>query len=158
MAPDSDKPFLVTLDNTTLRVTGTAFNLRVDAGEMEVEVSEGSVELEYDDEVLPVTAKQCGVAKLGTKPVVRPAPNLNRHAWRTGHLTFENVPVEEVLAVLHNNWRTEVELPTNCHFDVSATWNTTDPAEIVEALAKLGGTTAQPRGANAYAISGPCSQ
>ena len=158
VAHDADRPFLVSVDATTLRVTGTAFNLRAHNGELEVEVSEGSVVLQHGTTETPIRAKQCGVAKVGTKPMMMDAPNLNRHAWRTGQLRFENRSVQDVLDVLHNNWGTKVELAEDCQFPVSATWNTTDPAVVMDALVKLGGGRLIEQGPNAYALEGPCTQ
>lgn len=158
VAHDAQRPFLVSVDATTLRVTGTAFNLRARSGELEVEVSEGSVVLQQGATQVPIAAKQCGVAKGNSKPVLMEAPNLNRHAWRTGQLRFENKSVNDVINVLHNNWGTTVELAADCQFPVSATWNTTDPAVVMDALAKLGGGQLVERAPNTYSLQGPCIQ
>ncbi|NJC24605.1 FecR family protein [Neolewinella antarctica] len=153
---DADKPFLVSTGKTTLRVTGTAFNLRVEGEELEVEVSEGSIVLDYGDREVSVAAKQCGISKSGELPTMVEAPNLNRHAWRTGHLVFENAPVAQVLATLHNNWDVEVDLPTTCDYPISATFNKKDAAAILETVAKLGGMTCTATGKNTFAFVGGC--
>ena len=160
IVPNADKPFLVTYEETTLRVTGTAFNLRVKENNLEVEVSEGSIELEYHDNLLPVAANQCGIAKSGHAPVRMPAPNLNRHAWRTGHLVFENTPVREALDVLHNNWDVTVaDLPPDCDYPVSFTYAAESSADIdaiLSNIAKLGSGSLQPLGDNQYELVKVC--
>ena len=160
IVPNTDKPFLVTNQETTLRVTGTAFNLRVKENNLEVEVSEGSVALEYHDDLLPVAANQCGIAKAGSAPVRMPAPNLNRHAWRTGHLIFENTPVREALEVLHNNWDVIVtDLPPDCDYPVSFTYTAetnSDVDVILSNIAKLGSGSINPLGGNHYELVKVC--
>ena len=156
VAPNIDRPFLVTTGGTTLRVVGTAFNLRVSDDELEVEVSEGTVELAYADSVLPITAKQCGIAKAGASPMMMDAPHLNRHAWRTGHIVFENTPVAEALRVLHNNWAVEVELPKDCDFPLSLSYNTKDVDAILSNIASLSGGSIESLGGKKYRLLGVC--
>ena len=155
--PDAERPFLVTNNETTLRVTGTAFNLRVTEGDLEVEVSEGSVELAYDDVIVPVTANRCGIAKLDAAPTSMDAPNLNRHAWRTGKLTFENAPVRAALDALYTNWDVHVSLPEGCDFPISFTYNTIDIETILDNIATLSGGTVQHLGDKEYELTGVCN-
>lgn len=137
VAKDAARPFLVTNDGTTLRVTGTAFNLRVVGRELEVEVEEGSVELSYNDKKLPVTANQCGLAKAGKAPVLMDAPHLNRHAWRTGKMVFENTPIGDVVKALENSWGIEIDLPEDCTFPFSSTVTGKNAVSMLEDVAKI---------------------
>ncbi|MEM9260589.1 MAG: FecR domain-containing protein, partial [Bacteroidota bacterium] len=136
---DASRPFLVRTDETELRVTGTAFNLRIDGEELEVEVSEGSIELHQGTAPLRVEKNHCGLAKPGQPAVLMPAPYLNRHAWRTGKLRFEDSPLSEVLETLRKNFRIEISGGENCEFRVNANYRNEDPQAILSAIAKLGG-------------------
>jgi len=118
VAKNADRPFLVNTSETELRVTGTAFNLRVEGEELEVEVSEGSIELHRKGEVVPVKANQCGLALPGKTSVVKTAKDLNRHAWRTGILRFQSVSLAEVLEIISNNYGFSVSATDGCDFKV----------------------------------------
>lgn len=137
--PDQDRPFLVAHAGTELRVTGTAFNLRIEGQEMEVEVSEGSVALQRGAVSTPVKAGECGLAKEGKAFTILPAPALNRHAWRTGKLHFVDTPLSEVLQTIRNNFGVSVELTKDCDFPVAGTFRADNPTAVLTAIAKLGG-------------------
>lgn len=136
---NADRPFLVNTSETKLRVTGTAFNLRVNDGELEVEVAEGSVELHHAGEVVSVNAKQCGLAIPGKASVVMTAKELNRHAWRTGVMRFQNVPLTDVIRTVSNNYGYSVDHPEGCDFSISGTFSTENPVSVLQTIADLGG-------------------
>lgn len=139
VAKDKNRPFLVNTAETELRVTGTAFNLRVQNGELEVEVSEGAVELHRNGEVLAVSAMQCGLALPGKKCTLMEAKQLNRHAWRTGVLTFQGTPLGEALKTIRNNYGLEVVVPMGCDFPVSGNFSGQDPVAILQTIAAMDG-------------------
>ncbi len=136
---DDGRPFLVNTSATELRVTGTAFNLRVNDQELEVEVSEGSVELRHDGEVVPITALQCGLAQIGKKCTIMPAENLNRHAWRTGTLRFDSVPLPVALKTISNNYGFDISYPTACGFPIAGTFAADNPLAVLSTIAELDG-------------------
>lgn len=140
---DDRRPFLVRNGETQLRVTGTAFNLRVTDDELEVEVSEGSVQLVRKGETLAVRANECGVAKAGKPCALQEAPHLNRHAWRTGKLYFRDAELLVVLEALRSNFGFTVAAPTDCDFSISGTFSTENPEEILRTVARLGGGSAE---------------
>ncbi|MFK8161833.1 MAG: FecR family protein [Lewinella sp.] len=150
---DYDRPFLVNTSETELRVTGTAFNLRIDGEELEVEVSEGSVELHREGLVLPVKAKECGLAYAGKKCVLMKAENLNRHAWRTGTLTFNRTPLNTALKTISNNFGLEIKLPVACDFAVTGNFNGKKPIAVLETIANMDGGSLQELAENRYQMS-----
>lgn len=155
---DKSRPFLVSNGNTELRVTGTAFNLRVEKDELEVEVSEGSVELKHNDEVTPVKANKCGTAIAGKPCQLMDAPHLNRHGWRTGKLYFQKTKLSVVLETLRTNFGFEISFPAGCGYSVSGTYSTDDPVAILQAVARLGGGAVElvEGKTNAYRFVGVC--
>lgn len=155
---DKDRPFLVRNAETELRVTGTAFNLRVEDEELEVEVSEGAVELRKGTQVVPVKANQCGLSITGEPSVVRPAPHLNRHAWRTGKLYFQDAELAVVLETLRTNFGLIASLEGNCSYAVSGTYSADTPVAILRNVARLGGGDVSPINGkpNNFRITGIC--
>lgn len=155
---DANRPFLVNTSETELRVTGTAFNLRVNDDELEVEVSEGAVQLSREDQVLEIKAKHCGLSLPGRKCTIMLAENLNRHAWRTGTLRFQGAPLEAVVKTIANNYGYTINVPKDCNFPVSGTFSAEDPISILHTLAELGGGELQVTNAdeNVYAFTEIC--
>ena len=136
---DAARPFLVTTSETELRVTGTAFNLRVVDDELEVEVSEGSVTLRRQDVVTPVGANRCGASVPGRACTVTDAPHLNRHAWRTGVLQFKATPLPAAVRTIGRNYGLDVTVPAGCDYPVSGTFRNERPQDVLAAIAELGG-------------------
>ncbi|WP_273444963.1 FecR family protein [Neolewinella agarilytica] len=155
---DKSRPFFVASTATELRVTGTAFNLRIAGEELEVEVSEGSVELTRENEKLAVTANQCGLSRKGKTLQLMEAPNLNRHAWRTGKMVFEDASLAEVLEAMRTNFGFSVKGNKGCDFPVSGSFSTDNPVAILETIAKLGGGELETSGSSgqAFRLMGIC--
>ena len=159
---DQTRPFIVTNGSSAIRVTGTAFNLRSYDRELEVEVSEGTVILENDGEAIPVAAHQSALALPGEPITQSESPHLNRHAWRTGTLVFENTPMTEVLEYFHDNWGVETTWAGGqaCNYPVSGKFPCGDAGAVLKDIAKLGGISARSIADDDkhYEISGDCPQ
>ena len=152
------KPFYLYGPRGNLRVTGTSFNVRSDPGEFEVEVSEGSVMLFREDGEWPVGRNNCGLIDGPGPAQVMDAPNLNRHAWRTGEFRFENLPLDEALKCIKNALRVDVEVEGKaCAYPVSGNF-TGEAQDVLSAIAKLdgGSCSAKSGTTNAYVLSGIC--
>ncbi len=160
--PDLTHPFLVSNGHSELRVTGTEFNLRSTAAEMEVEVTEGSVILSSDGASIAVTARESGQAKTGESLRHAASPNLNHQAWRTGELKFDHTPIVEVLGYFSNNWGIECKWANGqtCDYPVSGNYHTQDFTAVLTDIAKLGGLSIKPLGTDGkhFELSGPCTQ
>ena len=164
VTPDAAAPFRVAGPaGAELRVTGTAFNLRVSDSELEVEVNHGSVVLERGGQTLPVGERQCGLSKAGAADLsLMAAPNLNRHAWRTGELTFRQTPLPEVLDCIRKVYGVSVAGAGECSFPVSGTIQGRDAATVLAAVARHGGAGGRvhPVGAagDAFELTGLCPE
>ena len=154
---DATRPFLVNTSETELRVTGTAFNLRVRGDELDVEVSEGSVELLREDEIVPVKKHQCGTARKGKPCTMMEAPTLNRHAWRTGKLAFDNTPFHAVVTTIAQNYGYVISGGEDCDFPFTGSFTDADPVAVLETVVEHGAGQLK-RGAapNVFRITGVC--
>lgn len=156
---DAARPFRAGRAGVEMTVTGTAFNLRVGPDELEVEVAEGSVLLNAAEGQTAVEANQCGVARPGEAPKLMPAPHLNRHAWRTGKLSFTEAKLADVLRTICNNYGISVTGAEDCDFPVSGKFSSRDAEEILANIAKLGGGKVSPARdtPGGYELSGLCA-
>ncbi len=116
IAPDKEKPFIVETSKGSVTAIGTAFSVRVDAGEMEVVVTEGRVALEAlsaeDPQLAPpdgkVAAELVQVVAAGhaasvttnsqaIEPLAADAIE-DELDWRDGILAFNGESLESVVA------------------------------------------------------------
>jgi transmembrane sensor len=99
---DETRPFIVETPGGTVRVTGTAFDVRADPATFEVTVEEGSVQ------VSPSAAAAPTLLTAGEQLIAGPAGIDSRElsvrelgnalAWRRGKIFFKGVRLDEVLA------------------------------------------------------------
>lgn len=155
---DKQRPFTVHNQDAQLLVTGTAFNLRVSAEIMEVEVSEGNVVLSRDAERVLVGKHQRGTSEPGAALQLVEAPALNRHAWRTGVLRFAGETVGEALDILNDNFGIKASASDTCSFPVSGLFTADNPEAILESIALLGGgeLVASEVSPNTFILEGFC--
>jgi ferric-dicitrate binding protein FerR (iron transport regulator) len=63
--------------------------------------------------------------------------NLNRHAWRTGTLSFNRIPLSLVLKTISNNFGLEITVPTACDFPVTINYDGKNPVAVLETIASM---------------------
>ncbi|MEM7572590.1 MAG: FecR domain-containing protein [Bacteroidota bacterium] len=165
VAPDKDRPFILVQDDLELKVVGTAFNLETDplTGSLMVEVSEGLVRLSTDDEQIEVGPQQCGARNDRSTPLrLEPAPHLNRHAWRTGQLSFEATPLKEVLLAIASsyriNWEIEGDMLATCgQLPFTARFDNDPIEDVIATLSQQFNLTISTQATSEqYIISGSC--
>ncbi len=103
VSKDAARPFFVETPAGSVRVTGTQFNVRTEAaGQLEVTVLEGSVQVRPADAAVPQALHagdqlvrdqdRVGIAALS------PAALDDALAWRQGQVVFNGTPLREALA------------------------------------------------------------
>lgn len=115
----NDRPFIVNTNNSTIRVTGTKFNVRSwsqdPGGETEVAVSEGSVQFylaNNPDSAVTVSPGELSklTATMG-KPTSPKSVALNRIiGWRNGMLIFDNKSLQIIFKELERRFNVEIRL------------------------------------------------
>jgi transmembrane sensor len=112
IAPDKEHPFIIHTPTGEVRVVGTAFNLSVKEGQLEVGVSEGKVMVYTATDTAYVVA---GVtARVQAKIIqVNKAVKANDWAYATRKLTFNDTPMEEVIQILEKTYQQPVNVSNN---------------------------------------------
>lgn len=99
---DPKQPFLISTENATIRVLGTAFLVHsTDAGD-EVIVSSGKVSMsdkQAEEKQVILTAGQKAVLSHGDL-LQETVSDSNYLAWKTGILEFRNTPLHDAIAAL----------------------------------------------------------
>ena len=109
-----EKPFVVDVGQFSVRVTGTAFNIRNSAGSFEVVVVEGSVVVQNrvagDDVVNLVAGEVARLDKKNHRLVREINRNNNFMAWKTRRIEFRNSSLEEVCQTVESVYGIRVDL------------------------------------------------
>jgi len=141
--PDVVHPFKVFIDESVVEVTGTKFSVREENGTIKVSVISGSVFLSSKDEKtkkINITANQSGYLlsdrnEFGIEEGI-PANNLS---WKTGHLVFEETPIDSALIDIARHFRKELSIETSINEEITAEFQNQPLHEILEELKIVAG-------------------
>jgi ferric-dicitrate binding protein FerR (iron transport regulator) len=132
-------PFFVYVDEMTVRVTGTSFNIReYDSGNVEVAVIEGEV-MVYpsgkEDQAVQVTAgNRCIYHTEQQIFESEETDSENFLFWRTGTLTYKDTPLEIVFEELGNYFNKRILVGDSAL--LKERWNTVHRREQLEEILK----------------------
>lgn len=103
IAPDKEHPFIVQTPHSSIRVTGTAFNVRAYPDEKTecTTLISGEITISRDNEVYDMVPNQHYIysKEAGTCTVAEVNPEFYT-SWKSGAFLFRNVPLEEVMSYL----------------------------------------------------------
>jgi transmembrane sensor len=142
IAKNADKPFIVRLQNSQVKVLGTSFNVNAysAASCTEVSVKTGLVSFsslgnQYGGILLK--PGEMGMLNKGADSVVRMlADNFNLLAWKEKRLMFKKTPLDSVIKTLNKYFKKTISVKNNallkCTF--TSTFNNPTWDEVIEAL------------------------
>jgi len=141
--PDPNLPFRVLVNESVVEVTGTKFSVRVEDGSVSVSVISGTVLLSSKAAInkkISITANQSGYLdpqknKLGIESGI-PVNNLS---WKTGHLVFEETPIDSALMDIARHFRKDLSLETNITEEITAEFQDQPLREILGELQLVAG-------------------
>ena len=168
VAKDPRRPFIVHVGLSEVRVVGTQFSVREDAGRLEVVVKEGKVD------VVPDSSRTKGAEP--TKVELTPGKHLTYDntqdlvrvamveperslAWRTGAIDFDSATLEEALAEL-NRYTTKplvIEDDRVRNFHLSGRFRAGDTEAVTFTLKERFDITAADRGSHVALFLSPSS-
>lgn len=156
---DVGKPFVVDVGQFSVRVTGTAFNIRNSAGSFEVVVVEGSVVVKNmmaGDDVVILVAGEVARFDNQTRRLVREINhNNNFMAWKTRRIEFRNSSLEEVCQTLASVYGIRVELNgelANGGHLLTAAFSNDDLENVIKVIELTLDVKFEPYGDNYYLL------
>jgi transmembrane sensor len=108
---DPQRQFLVVAEKSTVKVLGTAFNVRIDSACTEVIVFEGKISLHSAGKKLVLGSGNGNLATVNRKDdeMKHPEGNYsNKCAWATNELVFENEEAEYVARVISAHYHINI--------------------------------------------------
>ncbi|MBX5463294.1 MAG: FecR domain-containing protein [Steroidobacteraceae bacterium] len=147
VAPDVQRPFVVTAGETVIRAVGTSFSVRLRSDEtVDVLVSEGKVAINPPSDTLLAAN---GVAHVRGKQVISrvalPDEIARRLAWTEGRLVFSGETLGAAAAEFnrYNHKRLVIADPSIATLKIGGAFNATNPDEFAAALETTADVRAQ---------------
>ncbi|MBB1285326.1 FecR domain-containing protein [Flavisolibacter sp. BT320] len=101
ITPDKEKPFIITVNDVTVKVVGTSFNVRSEGGKTEVIVETGVVDVIRNNSVIRLRPKEKAVVKKDSAMYkVEETEKLYNH-YRTREFVCDGTPLWKLVAVLN---------------------------------------------------------
>ncbi|HJZ40782.1 MAG TPA: FecR domain-containing protein [Bacteroidales bacterium] len=136
------KPFKVYTGESVIEVTGTSFTIREDNGAVKVSVLSGTVLLARKNEqsnTLTVAANQSGYLLTTNELKLENSIEVNELSWKTGHLIFDETPLDSALFDIARHFRKGLTLETVIIEDITAEFQDQPLREILEELKQVSG-------------------
>jgi transmembrane sensor len=109
VTPDKEKPFIIQVNNTTVKVVGTSFNVKTINGKTEVIVKTGTVEVTQNGKTVRLTPNEKTVTQetdsLFTKTTV--SDNLYNY-YQSREFVCDNTPLWRLVEVLNEAYNSQV--------------------------------------------------
>ena len=139
VARDTQRPFIVTADQTHVRAVGTQFDVNRRANGTTVTVVEGRVAVGTDSINSPPALLSAGEQAIVIAHETRRAgaPNMDAvTAWTQQRLVFESTPLEEVATEFnrYNRRALVIEGRELAHLRITGTFSSADPSSLVRFL------------------------
>jgi transmembrane sensor len=141
--PDKMHPFKVYTGQSVIVVTGTRFTVREDVGSVKVAVLTGTVLLsntsgEHPNQI-SISANQSGVLLSGNELKVENGIEANTLSWKTGHLIFDETPIDSALIDIAHHFRKELSIQTEISDEITAEFQDQPLGEILNEINLVAG-------------------
>ena len=142
VAHDAGRPFLIDVGESQVRVVGTAFNIRRSAGETEVSVLRGVVEVSDLDapsrKVRLTVGQAVRRADADDQMAVESVDVRTAAAWTQGRRAYDDRPLSEIAADLSRAFATPVAVaPDAANLRFSGVLLLDDEAAVIERLERF---------------------
>ena len=135
-------PFKVYTGGSIIEVTGTSFSIREENGVVKVSVLTGTVLLSKagdQSRKISISANQSGYLLNNTELKVENGIEANNLSWKTGHLVFDETPLDTALIDIAHHFRKELLLETNITDEITAEFQNQPLREILSELEQVAG-------------------
>jgi ferric-dicitrate binding protein FerR (iron transport regulator) len=147
VAPDQSRPFFIEIEDVTVEVVGTEFNVSSLPSEsmIEVAVLSGIVKIHVPEGVHTLTDGDRFRWHTGQKSVLKSEEeSINAWSWHTGQLQFKSTPLLQVVEALNRHFDTQISLEnsTLAHCRFTSNFHSATLEEVIEVLSATFGLNA----------------
>ena len=142
VAHDADRPFLIDVGESQVRVVGTAFNIRRSAQDTEISVLRGVVEVSDLDQAARKVRLTVGQAvrraDADDRMAVAPVDVRTAAAWTQGRRAYDDRPLSDIAADLSRAFSTPVTVaPDAANLRFSGVLLLDDEAAVIDRLERF---------------------
>lgn len=114
VAPNKDQPFIITVNDVTVRVVGTSFNIRSEGGKTEVIVETGVVQVMHHNQVVALQPKEKIVVQPQDSVLQKETVDDQLHNYyRTKEFVCDNTPLWKLVEVLNEAYGSNIVIGRN---------------------------------------------
>lgn len=138
VTPDKEQPFVVQVNDVTIRVVGTTFNVRSDGGETEVIVETGVVQVTRGGKTVELRPKEKVTVQPGDTALVKtPETEELYNYYRTREFVCDNTPLWKLVEVLNEAYDANIviERPALRNLPLTTTFSDESLDHILEVIA-----------------------
>jgi len=135
-------PFKVYSGESVVEVTGTSFSISQNKSEVRVSVISGTVILSSSDNVgekISLHANQSALLSDKNEIMVEDGIPVNVLSWKTGHLIFNQTPIDSALIDIARHFRRNLDLETVIDENITAEFQDQPLHEILGELTLVAG-------------------
>jgi ferric-dicitrate binding protein FerR (iron transport regulator) len=142
VVPGASLPFKVFVGESVVEVTGTSFSVQEKDGEVKVSVISGKVILSSAERIekkISVAANQSGYVLTNSELKVEDGLSANVLSWKTGHLIFDQTPLDSALMDIAHHFGKELSIETGIKEEITAEFKDQPLKEILNELRLVAG-------------------
>lgn len=138
VTPDKEQPFVVQVNDVTIKVVGTSFNVRSEGGETEVIVETGVVQVTRGGKTVELRPKEKVTVQPGDTALVKtPETEDLYNYYRTREFVCDNTPLWKLVEVLNEAYDANIviERPALRNLPLTTTFSDESLDHILEVIA-----------------------
>ncbi len=140
--PNPNLPFRVFTGESVIEVTGTSFSVYQEGNQVRVAVLTGTVLVASSDNLnrkVRLTANQSALVTADEEIKVAESIPVNVLSWKTGHLIFDNIPIDSALIDIARHFRRNLDIKEGVSERITAEFQDQPLREILEELELVAG-------------------
>jgi len=148
VTPDRKKPFVVTVNDMTITVVGTAFNVKTKDGNTEVIVESGVVKIKRHNKERILTKGQKLLTGNSDSLQVQPNPDELYNYYRTKEFICDNTPLWKLVTILNEAYDANIiiENKTLNQLPLTTTFSNESLENVLHVIGETFGITVERRG------------
>lgn len=157
VARDDQRPFLIYLEEATVKVLGTSFLVKAVSGDpTEISVESGQVEIQHQGQHFHLEQGEQLIIQPGREPRLQLNEDPNYLSWKDNQLVFRQTPMKDVLMAIERHYGISISLDSpnilNCSF--TGTFEDAEPDYLLKILSNSLGISTEWTGVRKLRISG----
>ena len=136
---NSEAPFFVHTDPTTVRVVGTSFNVNSSGQAVKVTVNSGKVAFSHQKDTLLLTPDEVGIYQPGVALQELVNSDQNYLSWKTGVLRFNNIYLPQIAQDLERHYQVPIQLDDEAlnHLRLTSTFQNQPLEAVLEEISMV---------------------